>query len=110
MSEPKYVQNICTDTIVLGKIEVAQKAGTYTEYEDGTMNIAKSYGEESTSSPRYVQGQLYFGTDFQEGEDYTVSGSSVNIADPQLFFTLGSDSVPVTVMTGLRSFAERGEQ
>ena len=91
-------------------VEVAQEAGTYTEYEDGTMNIAKSYGETSTSSPRYVQGQLYFGTDFQEGEDYTVSGSSVNITDPQLFFTLGSGSVPVTVMTGLRSFAARGEQ
>lgn len=92
-------------------VETAQQAGTYTTYDDGTMNVAKSYGETSTASSRYVQGHLYFGDDMQEGVDYTVSNNRVaSITDPLLMFSAGAANVPISLMTALRSFAARGEQ
>lgn len=90
---------------------VAEEAGTYTAYDDGTMNVAASYGGTSTASSRYVQGHLYFGDTMVEGEDYTVSGNSItSIADLQLLFTPGDSSVPITLNSALRSLAARGEQ
>lgn len=93
-------------------VKVAQEAKTYTCFEDGSMNVAASYGAASSSSSRYVQGHLYFGDELEEGVDYTVSGSSVtSITDPQLFFTpSSSDTGLVSLYSALRSFAARGEQ
>lgn len=92
-------------------VEVAREAGTYTTYDDGTMNVAKSYGESDTANVRYVQGRLYFGVDMVEGTDYTVASDRVtSIADPQLMFTPGDSAEPISLMTALRSYAARGEQ
>ncbi len=90
--------------------KVAQEAGSYVAYSDGTMNVAKSYGRATGGSPRYIQGHLYYGDDMQEGEDYTVSNGSVSsIADLQLMFT-PSQSSKVTLTQALRAYAARGEQ
>ena len=95
-----------------GLVEIAKKAGTYVEFEDGTMNVAASYGGTSTASVRYVQGHLYFGDELEEGVDYTTSGTSVtSITDPLLLFApSGSSSGLVSLYSALRSFAARGEQ
>lgn len=94
-----------------GLESTAEEASTYTEYEDGTMNVAASYGGTSTASPRYVQGHLYFGDNMVEGTDYTVSdGKVASITDPQLLFTPGESATPVSLADALRSLAARGEQ
>lgn len=94
-----------------GLESIARSAGSYVTFDDGTMNVAASYGTTGSGSPRYVQGHLYFGDEMVEGEDYTVSGSRVTgIADTQLMFKPGSSNVPISLMTALRSFAARGEQ
>lgn len=90
--------------------KVAQEAGSYVTYSDGTMNVAKSYGRATGGSVRYIQGHLYYGDDMQEGTDYTVSNGSVSsIADLQLMFTPNLSS-KVTLTQALRAYAARGEQ
>lgn len=93
-------------------VKTAEDAKTLVTNEDGSINIAKSYGlddEGAGQDTRYVQGHKYFETGMTAGKDYTLDadGAVDTIADPQLFFTPGRTDYELFDM--LRSIAARGE-
>ncbi len=93
-------------------VKVAEDAGTLVKNEDGTVNVATSYGLEDDGvgqNTRYVQGRKYFEDDIAVEQDYTVNdkGQVEAVADPQLFFTPGRTDYGVFDM--LRSVCARGE-
>ena len=93
-------------------VKVATDAGTLVKNEDGTINVAKSYGlddEGAGQDTRYVQAHKFFGEKIDATKDYTLDedGAVDTIADPQLFFTPGRSDYGVFDM--LRSVAARGE-
>ncbi len=93
-------------------VKVAEDAGTLAKGEDGTINVAKSYGlddEGAGQDTRYVQGHKFFEDGIEAKKDYTLNdkGQVETIADPQLFFTPGRSDYGVFDM--LRSVTARGE-
>ena len=93
-------------------VKTAEDAGTLTTNEDGSINVAKSYGlddEGAGQDTRYVQAHKFFGQKLKAGTDYTLDedGAVDTIADPQLFFTPARKDYGVFDM--LRSVATRGE-
>lgn len=93
-------------------VKCAEDAGALVKNDDGTINVAKSYGledEDAGQDTRYIQGHKYFGQQLKAGSDYTLDkdGAVDTIADPQLFFTPKRNDI--TVFDMLRSVAARGE-
>ena len=93
-------------------VKTAEDAGTLVTNEDGSINVAKSYGledEAATADTRYVQGHRFFGDRMKAGREYTLdeNGAVDTIADPQLFFTPKRSDYGIYDM--LRSVTTRGE-
>lgn len=93
-------------------VKTAEDAGTLVKNDDGTVNVAKSYGlddEGAGQDTRYVQGHKFFEDGITAKKDYTLNdkGQVETIADPQLFFTPGRSDYGVFDM--LRSVSARGE-
>ena len=93
-------------------VKMPQEAGLLKTFDDGTPNIAATYGEANSGpgqNTRYAQGRAYFGAPLAAGTDFTVNekGQVASIADPQLSFAPG---MRVDTFTALRSLAARGEQ
>ncbi|MBY4797502.1 C69 family dipeptidase [Collinsella sp. AGMB00827] len=93
-------------------VKLAQDHNLLQSYDDGTPNIAKTYGKQDPGAgqnTRLAQGRAYFGAPLEEGTDYTVDsdGRVTNITDPQLTFIPGGK---VDTFKALRSLAARGEQ
>ena len=96
-----------------GLIDTAKKAGTDKYYEDGTFNVAASYGEDNPGTgqnTRYAQGRAYLGAALGEGA-YTTNDSgqvtSVSADARQLFFTPGRSDYSLYDVQ--RLLAARGE-
>lgn len=83
-------------------------------FDDGTPDIAATYGEPITASgtaqwTRYAQGRAYFANPLVSGEDYQLVPSGANVTSEQpLFFTPGKSGW--TTFDMIRSLAARGEQ
>ena len=115
MSNLQFVANLddaenCLHSADL--VKTAEDAGTLVTNDDGSVNVAKSYGledEDAGQDTRYVQGHRYFGEKMKLGRDYTLDedGAVDTIANPQLFFTPGRSDYSLFDM--LRSVAARGE-
>ena len=115
MSNLQFVANIddtenCLHSADL--VKVAEDAKTLVKNDDGTINVAKSYGLEDEGAgqdTRYVQGHKFFGDKIEASKDYTLNdkGQVETIANPQLFFTPSRSDYGVFDM--LRSVAARGE-
>lgn len=93
-------------------VKLPQDAGLLKTFDDGTPNIAATYGEADSGAgqnTRYAQGRAYFGAPLSEGSDYAVNdkGQVASIANPQLTF---APSKKIDTFTALRSLAARGEQ
>lgn len=93
-------------------VSLPEEAGLLKTFEDGTPNIAKTYGLRDPGTAqniRYAQARAYFGAPLTEGTDYTLNdwGSVADLTDPQLMFTPGRE---IDTFTALRSVAARGEQ
>ena len=93
-------------------VKTAEDAKSLVTFEDGSINVAKSYGLEDEGAgqdTRYVQGHRYFGDRMKAGEQYTLDedGAVDTIADPQLFFTPKRSDYGIFDM--LRSVTTRGE-
>lgn len=102
-------ENVCLHSERLE--ETAVNAGSATYFEDGTLDVATSYGNPQPGASQYTrlaQGRAYFGAPLVEGS-YTMGAHGVaSVNDPQLLFTPGVSQVDLFTM--LRSFAARGEQ
>lgn len=93
-------------------VKMPQEAGLLKTFDDGSPNIAATYGEANSApgqNTRYAQGRAYFGAALAADTDFTVNekGQVATIADPQLTFEPG---MRVDTFTALRSLAARGEQ
>lgn len=93
-------------------VKTAEDAGTLATFEDGMINVAKSYGLEDEGAgqdTRYVQGHRFFGDRMKAGREYTLDedGAVDTIADPQLFFAPKRSDYGIFDM--LRSVTTRGE-
>ena len=93
--------------------QTAIDAGTAVYYDDGTFNVAASYGEDNSGTgqnTRYAQGRAYLGAALGEG-DYTTndSGQVTQVAADarQLFFTPGRSDYSLYDVQ--RALAARGE-
>ena len=94
-----------------GLVPTAEEAGSLVTFEDGTINIAASYGEEEVGSGqdiRYLQGLAYFGAEMPEFTFDEETGKVNPIEDTNQFFTPGKQDIDLFTM--MRSFAARGEQ
>ena len=93
-----------------GLVSTAEEAGSLVTFEDGTIDIASSYGD--MSSPRcdirYLQGLTYFGADVPEYSFDEETGELNPVEDPQQFFEPGIKNIDL--FTAMRAFAARGEQ
>lgn len=93
-------------------VSLPQNAGLLQTFDDGTPNIAATYGARdpgAAQNTRYAQARAYFGAPLTEGADYTVNaqGAVADLTDPQLMFAPGRS---IDTFTALRSVAARGEQ
>lgn len=93
-------------------VSLPEENGLLKTYDDGTPNIAATYGEANSGTgqyTRYAQGMAYFGNTLTEGTDYTVNekGQVNSVANPQFLFT---PTITVDTFTAMRSFAACGEQ
>lgn len=95
-------------------LELPRQHGLLETYEDGTPNIAGTYGRPDDGQgvgqmTRYVQGRHYFGASLaQELYDLDASRGGVTRLDsPALFFTPGTKDMDTAFI--LRSLAARGE-
>ncbi len=96
-----------------GLISVPQEAGILKTFEDGTPDIASTYGKSdadhsSGTTTRYVQGRHYFEAPLA-ADRYTVTpGVGVTaLSEPTQFFTPGRSGWTTNEL--LRSLAARGE-
>lgn len=115
MGNLQFKVDLDDETVCLHSADVVkmpQEAGLLKTFDDGTPNIAATYGEANSGpgqNTRYAQGRAYFGAPLAAGTDFTVNekGQVASIADPQLSFAPG---MRVDTFTALRSLAARGEQ
>lgn len=114
MSNLRFAANLddpqsCLHSVDL--VKVAQDAGTLVNNDDGTMDVAGSYGkpEAPSENTRYVQGHWYYDKSPEAGKDYTTDdkGRVETIADPQLCFVPSRDDYDLFDVQ--RSLATRGE-
>lgn len=94
-----------------GLVSVPRAAGLLRTFDDGTPNIAETYGEVDSGANQYVryaQGRAYFGAPLTEGADYARDdrGRIVALKSLQLTFTPGKK---VGTIAALRALATRGE-
>ncbi|MDO4437306.1 MAG: C69 family dipeptidase [Coriobacteriaceae bacterium] len=96
-----------------GILSVPEEAGLLKTYEDGTPDIASTYGvsdakHSSGTTTRYVQGRHYFEAPLPEGSYEVTPGKGVTRLDePTQFFTPGRSGWTTNEI--LRSLAARGE-
>lgn len=92
-------------------VKTAEDAGSKVTFDDGTFDIASSYGLENPGASqwtRYAQGRAYFGKPLQAGEFTYTNGKGVTaVTDPQLFFTPGKTGI--TLFEAQRATCTRGE-
>ena len=92
--------------------ETARKAGSYVTFEDGSMDVASSYGEDNSGfgqNTRYAQGRAYFGSPLSDA-DLTLDSGGVKSITPAarlLFFTPGRSDY--SLYDAQRALAARGE-
>lgn len=92
-------------------IKTAEEAGSLKKFEDGTPNIAASYGAETrtATTTRYIQGRAYFGNPLPKNR-YTMAtekGQPSPMVSPELLF---SANRKISTFEALRSLAARGEE
>ena len=96
-----------------GLLSVPQKAGLLKTFEDGTPDIASTYGVSDAghaggTATRYVQGLHYFGADLAQVRYAVTPGRGVTaLKEPTQFFTPGRTDFSTFEI--LRSLATRGE-
>lgn len=96
-----------------GILSVPEEAGLLKTFEDGTPDIASTYGvsdagHSSGTTTRYVQGRHYFESPLPEGSYEVTAGKGVTRLDePTQFFTPGRGNWTTNEI--LRSLAARGE-
>ena len=96
-----------------GLISVPEEAGLLKTFEDGTPDIASTYGvsdvdHSSGTTTRYVQGRHYFEAPLATDRYTVVPGKGVtNLTEPTQFFTPGRGGWTTNEI--LRSLAARGE-
>ena len=93
-----------------GLIDTAKKAGTDKYYEDGTFNVAASYGETGSGNTRYYQGRAYLGAPLAADEmTVDADGKLTAIAESArlLMFTPGRSDYSLYDVQ--RLLAARGE-
>ena len=92
-----------------GLVSTADEAGSLVTFDDGSIDIASSYGDMSSSrcDIRYLQGLTYFGADTEYSFDEE-TGELNPVEKPQQFFEPGRENIDL--FTALRAFAARGEQ
>ena len=96
-----------------GLISVPEEAGLLKTFEDGTPDIASTYGvsdvdHSSGTTTRYVQGRHYFEAPLAADRYTVVPGKGVtNLTEPTQFFTPGRGGWTTNEI--LRSLAARGE-
>lgn len=96
-----------------GVLDVAKEAETLTYFEDGTPDLAGSYGvsdggQGAAQNTRYGQGRAYFEAPLSAGR-YTMGQDGIqSIDEPELFFEPGRSNW--STFDILRSLAARGEQ
>lgn len=96
-----------------GLISVPEGAGLLKTFEDGTPDIASTYGvsdvdHSSGTTTRYVQGRHYFEAPLAADRYTVVPGKGVtNLTEPTQFFTPGRGGWTTNEI--LRSLAARGE-
>ena len=95
-------------------VSMPQENGFLVTKDDGTIDIASTYGESIDRSgasqwTRYFQGRAYFGAAGTAGADYTLGnrGALASSLQPLFFTPARSDYTTVDM---IRSFAARGEQ
>lgn len=97
-----------------GLISVPEDAGLLKTFEDGTPDIASTYGKPDEGQgvgqmTRYVQSRYYFGAPLA-ADSYKVEpekGGATSLAAPTQYFTPGRSNY--TTNDILRSLADRGE-
>ncbi len=102
-------KNVCLHSEKLE--ETAKAAGSAVYFDDGSLDVATSYGSDKPGTAQYTrlaQGRVYFGSPLADGS-YTMGDKGVtSVSDPQLLFAPGNGKIDL--FTALRSFAARGEQ
>lgn len=95
-----------------GLLSVPKNAGLLKTFEDGSPDIAGTYGardagQSANSNTRYVQGRHYFKGELAPGSYEVTAGGVTSLNEPTQFFTPGRSGWTTNEL--LRVLATRGE-
>lgn len=111
MSNLRYKIDIDdTDTCLYseGLVSMPENAGFLVKNDDGSINVAETYGttDDRNNNARYIQGRIFF--DATEGLDYEAAdGKVTKLLEPTQFFKPGRTDY--TTMDGLDFLGYRAE-